>query len=64
MNPDIWPSNEFINSAKGTINFMNTVDRSDIIPITIQEFERWDRIRKENWKIAIPELAFIGDHIG
>ncbi len=64
LNPDIWPSNEFINSAKGTINFMNTADRSYMIPITIREFERWDRIRKENWKIALPELAFMGDDIG
>ena len=63
FNPKTWPSNEFISSAKGTINFMNTVDRSDIIPVTIREFERWDRIRKENWKTALPELAHIGDNI-
>jgi len=58
--PDHWPANEIIDSGQGTINFMNKTDRTELLPETIKEFERWDRIRNENWLEALPELECIG----
>ena len=45
---------------QGTINFMNKTDRTELLSETIKEFERWDRIRNENWLEALPELECIG----
>lgn len=57
-----WPANQFVSSAKGLLNFMNSTDRTSELKTTITEFERWDRIRNENWLDALPELECIGEY--
>ena len=41
---------------------MNKTDRTELLSETIREFERWDRIRNENWLQALPELECIGTY--
>ena len=60
--PDHWPANQFVDSARGLLNFMNTSDRTSELSSTIREFERWDKWRDESWLEALPELACIGEY--
>ena len=60
--PDHWPASQYIDSAKGLLNFMNTTDRTSELASTIKEFERWDKWRDESWLEVLPELACIGEY--
>ena len=59
---DHWPASQYVDSARGLLNFMNTTDRTSELPSTIKEFERWDKWRDESWLEALPELSCIGEY--
>ena len=54
---DDWAS-----SAYGLIDFLNKQDHSDQLKNTNREFNRWDRVRNENWRDILPELAFVDEY--
>lgn len=46
-------------SARGTVEFLNKQNLTNLLPETIAEWENWDEIRNEKWHESIPELKFL-----
>jgi len=51
-----------INGFKSAMNFMSETDNSKLIPALIENLDKLDKLRKENFFEVFPELARLKEH--
>jgi hypothetical protein len=62
INKNSKPNNYHSSAIKGVLTYMNSADKSHLLPTTIEKLNFIDKVRNETWQETFPELSWLVDY--
>ena len=62
INKNSKPNNYHSSAIKGVLTYMNSADKSHLLPTSIEKLEFIDKVRNETWQETFPELSWLVDY--
>ena len=62
INKNSKPNNYHSSAIKGVLTYMNSADKSHLLPTTIDKLDFTDKVRNETWQETFPELSWLIDY--